>query len=154
MPRCWSTSTPVARQWRTNLIGYDALASFGSPSYYVQKMFAENRGDTVLPVEVVVQKVAPAETAAPPAGIIGAGTPLAKAENKNVKATQGDKLLYATASRDDATGDVIVKVVNPDGAAADRAEPARGFAPSIPSPRLTCFPAHRAMSTRWRNRKK
>ncbi len=36
-------------QWSTNLIGYDALKAFGTPSYYVQKMFAEARGDVVLP---------------------------------------------------------------------------------------------------------
>src|SRR5689334_4968044 len=28
-----------ASQWGTNLIGYDTLRSYGSPSYYVQKMF-------------------------------------------------------------------------------------------------------------------
>ena len=39
---------PGARQWRPNLIGYDALNDFGSPSYYVIKMFNENRGDVVL----------------------------------------------------------------------------------------------------------
>src|SRR5918911_246285 len=36
-------------EWAVNLIGYDALTSFGSPSYYVQKMFSTNRGDLVLP---------------------------------------------------------------------------------------------------------
>lgn len=35
-------------EWKTNLIGYDALTSFGSPSYYAQKMFNANRGDVVL----------------------------------------------------------------------------------------------------------
>lgn len=35
-------------QWAVNLIGYDALTAFGTPSYYVQKMFAETRGDVVL----------------------------------------------------------------------------------------------------------
>ena len=54
---------PGAAQWGTNLIGYDALTSFGSPSYYAQKMFSENRGDTVLPVEVVPQAVQPATSA-------------------------------------------------------------------------------------------
>ena len=39
---------PGASQWRTDLIGYDALNSFASPSYYVQKMFNETRGDEVL----------------------------------------------------------------------------------------------------------
>jgi alpha-L-arabinofuranosidase len=40
---------PGGRQWAVNLIGYDALHSFGSPSYYVQVMFAANHGDTMLP---------------------------------------------------------------------------------------------------------
>jgi alpha-N-arabinofuranosidase len=40
---------PGASQWPTNLIGYDALHSYGSPSYYVQQMFSRNHGDAVLP---------------------------------------------------------------------------------------------------------
>jgi len=39
---------PGARQWAVNLIGYDALSSYGSPSYYAQAMFAANHGDTIL----------------------------------------------------------------------------------------------------------
>jgi alpha-N-arabinofuranosidase len=39
---------PGARQWRPNLIGYDALRSFGSPSYYAFQMFSRNAGDTIL----------------------------------------------------------------------------------------------------------
>jgi alpha-L-arabinofuranosidase len=40
---------PGASQWPTNLIGYDALRSYGSPSYYMQRMFTSNTGDVVLP---------------------------------------------------------------------------------------------------------
>ena len=43
---------PDGRQWAVNLIGYDALHSYGSPSYYAQVMFAANHGDTVIPVTV------------------------------------------------------------------------------------------------------
>jgi alpha-N-arabinofuranosidase len=39
---------PGARQWRPDLIGYDALTSFGSPSYYVTVMLNANRGDVVV----------------------------------------------------------------------------------------------------------
>lgn len=39
---------PGARQWRPNLIGYDALRSFGSPSYYAIRMFSRNHGNTLL----------------------------------------------------------------------------------------------------------
>lgn len=35
-------------QWATNLIGYDALRSYGTPSYYTQKMFSAHLGDVVL----------------------------------------------------------------------------------------------------------
>ena len=35
-------------QWESDLIGYDALTSYGSPSYYAQKMFSPHEGDEVL----------------------------------------------------------------------------------------------------------
>lgn len=38
-----------AFQWPANLIGYDALSSYGSPSYYMQVMFDQYHGDVVLP---------------------------------------------------------------------------------------------------------
>jgi alpha-N-arabinofuranosidase len=41
---------PGARQWRPNLIGYDALSTYGSPSYYAIQMFSRNLGDEILPV--------------------------------------------------------------------------------------------------------
>ena len=40
---------PKGWQWNTNLIGYDALHSFGSPSYYAQAMIGQNQGDVMLP---------------------------------------------------------------------------------------------------------
>jgi alpha-N-arabinofuranosidase len=39
---------PGGRQWRPNMIGYDALTTFGSPSYYAFQMFSRNHGDEVL----------------------------------------------------------------------------------------------------------
>ncbi len=41
---------PDARQWRPDLIGYDALSCYGSPSYYALQMFSRNIGDEILPV--------------------------------------------------------------------------------------------------------
>lgn len=35
-------------QWAPNLIGYDALNVYGTPSYHVLQMFGSNRGDDVL----------------------------------------------------------------------------------------------------------
>ena len=39
---------PGARQWRPNLIGYDALRVYGSPSYHAIKLFATHVGDELL----------------------------------------------------------------------------------------------------------
>ncbi|HLK62628.1 MAG TPA: alpha-L-arabinofuranosidase C-terminal domain-containing protein [Bryobacteraceae bacterium] len=39
---------PGGMQWESDLIGYNALSSYGSPSYYAQAMFASNVGDAVL----------------------------------------------------------------------------------------------------------
>jgi alpha-N-arabinofuranosidase len=43
---------PGGQQWQTNLIGYNAIDSYGSPSYYVQKMFSNNQGTAVLPTKL------------------------------------------------------------------------------------------------------
>ncbi len=40
------------RAWNPDLINFDSSKWYGLPSYYVQQMFSENRGDVVLPVEV------------------------------------------------------------------------------------------------------
>jgi alpha-L-arabinofuranosidase len=37
--------SPGAMQWPTDLIGYDAATSYGSPSYYAQCMFGAHMGD-------------------------------------------------------------------------------------------------------------
>ena len=39
---------PLAAQWGTNLIGYNALHSYGSPSYYAQVMFSDYLGNQVV----------------------------------------------------------------------------------------------------------
>lgn len=39
---------PGGMQWETDLIGYDTLTSYGSPSYYAQVMFSNHIGDEVL----------------------------------------------------------------------------------------------------------
>jgi alpha-N-arabinofuranosidase len=39
-----------ARQWRPDLIGYNALHAFASPSYYAIRMFSTNLGDQILSV--------------------------------------------------------------------------------------------------------
>ncbi len=38
---------PGGMQWESDLIGYDTMSSYGSPSYYAQAMFAESLGTSV-----------------------------------------------------------------------------------------------------------
>ena len=45
-----SASGRKAWQWDSDLIGYDALNSYGSPSYYVQKLFSHYLGNKIVPV--------------------------------------------------------------------------------------------------------
>jgi alpha-N-arabinofuranosidase len=40
--------SPFAMQWEADLIGFDALSSYGSPSYYAQVMFSNHLGDQIL----------------------------------------------------------------------------------------------------------
>ena len=67
-----------AWQWTPNLIWTDNLRTLRTPSYHVQRLFAQNRGDRVVPVSLA-----------------GSGS-----------------RLYASASLDDARGEVIIKLVN------------------------------------------
>jgi len=69
---------PGARQWRPDLIGYDALSAYGSPSYYAIQMFSRNLGDEILPV------------------------------------TFSGTSVQGCATRDSQTGEIIVKLVNPE----------------------------------------
>ena len=41
-------------QWQPDLIYYNSSQVFGTPSYYVQKMFSQNRGNAVLPTTVTI----------------------------------------------------------------------------------------------------
>jgi len=42
------TGNGRSMQWSSDLIGYDALTSYGSPSYYAQMMFSTMHGDEIL----------------------------------------------------------------------------------------------------------
>ena len=71
------------KRWPVNLINFDSSRWFGIPSYYVQKLFAENRGDIALPTMVD----APREPEPVPAGSIGVGTWNTSAEFRDIKVT-------------------------------------------------------------------
>jgi alpha-N-arabinofuranosidase len=46
---------PGAYEWNPNLIGYNSLRSYVSPSYYAQQMFNLYRGDTVVPAVMTAE---------------------------------------------------------------------------------------------------
>ncbi len=71
-----------AWQWTPDMIWFDNLNSYGSPSYYVQKMYALNKGTRVLPIALPGN------------------------------AKNGSDDLFVSAVADDAAGDVVVKLVN------------------------------------------
>lgn len=73
---------PGARQWRPDLIGYNAISCYGSPSYYAIQMFSRNLGDEILSTASIQTPV------------------------------QG------CATRDSKTGEIFVKLVNPQATAA------------------------------------
>jgi alpha-N-arabinofuranosidase len=78
-----------AWQWTPNLIWFDNLRSYGTPNYYVQKMFSVNKGTRRLPILI------------------------------DGSAKNGQNELYATASLDEVSGEVIVKIVNTGSAAKE-----------------------------------
>jgi alpha-L-arabinofuranosidase len=88
------------RGWNPDLIDFDSSRVYGIPSYSVQKMFAENRGDVVLPVDVRCRLV----NEGPTGGAIGVGTWITQAEFKDIKVTRGDKTLFASDFADGTKG--------------------------------------------------
>ncbi len=72
-------------QWRPDLIWVDNLNTYGTPNYYVQKLFSLNKGSQVVPITL----------------------------NKDVVA--GQDSLYASAVVDKATNELVIKIVNASG---------------------------------------
>ena len=72
-------------QWRPDAIWFDNLRSFKSVSYYVQQLYAMNKGTHVLPLTM---------------------------NGKPVAGQDGQDGLFASSVFDKTTGEVIVKVVN------------------------------------------
>jgi alpha-L-arabinofuranosidase len=80
-----------AWQWRPNLIWFDNLNAYGTPNYYVQKLFGRNRGDVLLPVEV-----SDARPARRLAGRIGLGTYQSSAEFKEIRVEQIGEAVFTS----------------------------------------------------------
>ena len=89
---------PGGMQWKSDLIGYDTLTSYGSPSYYAQKMFNTHLGDTVVPITATA---VPTQTWQP-----------SKPKNKPAPEPKQLPVLFSVATRDTAKGVVYLKIVN------------------------------------------
>jgi alpha-N-arabinofuranosidase len=100
-----------AMQWRTDLIGYDALNSYGSPAYYAQQMFSRNHGDEVLSV---TGDGVPTQEWQPPAPRRRPDAP-APTEPPVLPPVRQVPMLFFDATRDSKTGTIYVKVVNRAG---------------------------------------
>ena len=89
-------------QWSSDLIGYDALTSYGSPSYYAQVMFSTQHGDEILATDAqniptrVWQRRGRGGAAAP---------------------AQQIREVFFDATRDSKSGVIYLKVVNCSGSA-------------------------------------
>ncbi len=80
--------------WNPDLINFDSARSYGTPSYYVQKMFSNNRGDVVLPADLKVSEPPKPE---PAHGTAGVATWRTQAQFKDFKVTGADgKVLYTS----------------------------------------------------------
>jgi len=89
---------PEAMQWKSDLLGYNALKCYGSPSYYAQTMFSNNIGNKVVPITgdyipTQIQKLTAKDS-------LNGLTP------KEIPA------LFYVATRDTSSGMIYLKIVN------------------------------------------
>jgi len=89
-------------QWSTDLIGYDALGSYGSPAYYAQAMFGTLHGDEILATD---SRNIPTREWSPRAPRGGAAQP------------RQIRQVFFDATRDRQSGTIYLKVVNEGGTA-------------------------------------
>lgn len=88
------------KRWNPDLICFDSSRAYGLPSYYVQKLFSQNRGDVVLPVMVESQNFRIGSTG----GAIGVGTWKTKAEFKDIHVSKDGQTLFRSDFTTDSTG--------------------------------------------------
>ncbi|MEO6317114.1 MAG: alpha-L-arabinofuranosidase C-terminal domain-containing protein [Chitinophagaceae bacterium] len=97
-----TATAPKAWQWDSDLIGYDALNSYGSPSYYVQKLFGNLLGDKIVPVTASNIPVQP--------------RPLNRRDSATgLKIAPLVPTVFYSATMDEKTGLVYLKLVNTTG---------------------------------------
>jgi alpha-L-arabinofuranosidase len=89
-------------QWSSDLIGYDALTSYGSPSYYAQMMFSSMVGDEILATDAQNIPIRAWQRRS------RGGAPGAAQQIREV---------FFSATRDSQSGVIYLKVVNTSGSA-------------------------------------
>ena len=96
------TGNGRSMQWSSDMIGYDALTSYGSPSYYAQKMFSTMQGDEILATDS--QNIPTREW---------------QRRGRGGAAGQAQQLreVFFDATRDVRSGVIYLKVVNTAGTA-------------------------------------
>ena len=87
-----------AWQWDSDLIGYDALNSYGSPSYYVQKLFSHYLGNKIVPATV--------------SNIPLQKAPLSEKDSAEGKTAKSVPTIFYSATMNDTTGALYLKIVN------------------------------------------
>jgi alpha-N-arabinofuranosidase len=90
-------------QWSSDLIGYDALTSYGSPAYHAQKMFSTMHGDEILATD---SQDIPTRDWQPRGR--GGATPAASRQIRQI---------FFDATRDSKSGTIYLKIVNEDATA-------------------------------------
>lgn len=79
------------RAWNPDIINFNASQSYGTPSYYIQKMFANNLGDTNIPVMEKANLTPPA----PVVGNIGLGSWATQVQYDSVVVTASGKTIFS-----------------------------------------------------------
>src|SRR5436190_4432931 len=97
-----TATAPKAWQWDSDLIGYNALSSYGSPAYYVQKLFGNYLGNMI--VNTTAKNI-PTQP-----------RPLTRRDSTDgiTIAPQVPTVFYS-ATKDEKTGVIYLKVVNTIG---------------------------------------
>ena len=101
---------PGGMQWRTDLIGYNTLSSYGSPAYWAQQMFSTNHGSDVLTVEASDIPTRTWQPSLPRVRPAAPGSPTPPPPTR--PAPREVPLLFFAATRDNITGTIYLKVVN------------------------------------------
>jgi alpha-L-arabinofuranosidase len=78
-----------AQEHPANLIAFNPLSSYGSPSYYAMRMFSQNKGDTVIPIDFTRPEI---DATSPSIfhGAIGVGSWGSDVEYRDIKVTAAD----------------------------------------------------------------